>query len=166
MEQNQNINQNNMADNVINFDNTKELEQFFDGFIKKGVVIKDREIVPGMKIKLKVLDTGELLAAESILSATNPNIPPDVIQKVRGASILSQALLSINDMVVERETLTKEEIRLRRISLYQNLLRMPAIVIQKAYELYVEAAREQNKLYEDGQLVDKIENFSERHSEK
>jgi hypothetical protein len=37
---------------------------------------------------------------------------------------------------------------------------MPALVIQKTYEFYVEAVREQNALYDDTKaLGDKLSNF-------
>ena len=143
-------------------DFTKEddLYSFFDNFIKKGVVIKEKEIVPGFNIKIKVLDTGELLSAESVLSVTNPNIPYDIIQKVRAASVLSQAIISINGINVEQPDAPTDVNYQRRSGLYSKLLKMPALVIQQSYELYIEAVREQNSLYNNQvDMSDKVENF-------
>jgi hypothetical protein len=139
---------------------TDELNLFFDNFLKEGIIIKEKEISPGFKVKLKVLNTEELLVAESILSSSNPHIPSDVIIKVRAASILSQAILNLNDMAIEREDLTDQENNNRRNGLYKQILKMPALLIKKTYELYVEAVTEQNALYENpSELGKKIENF-------
>jgi septum formation inhibitor-activating ATPase MinD len=148
-----------LRENVENFKQEDALELFFNNFIKQGNVIKEETVVPGMKVKLKVLDTGELLAAESILALTNPGIPVDVIQKVRAASILSQSVMAINGMDVEDEKLTSEVNKARRNNLYKNLLKMPAFVVTKIYKLYTDAVAEQNELYTNGGLVGKIENF-------
>jgi hypothetical protein len=123
-------------------------------------VIREEEVVPGFKVKIKVLNTEELLIAESILTNQNSHIPSDVIIKVRAASILSQAILKLNDMDVEREDLPEVDNNMRRRALYKQILRMPALVIQKTYEFYVRAVKEQNALYEDTEkLGEKLGNF-------
>jgi hypothetical protein len=148
------------AEDLTNPTFDQELANFFEGFLKEGVIIREKEVVPGFKVKLKVLNTEELLVAESILKNQNPHIPSDVVIKVRAASILSQAILKLNDMDVEREDLSDSENELRRRALYKQVLRMPALVIQKTYEFYVEAVQEQNALYEEPKkLGEKIENF-------
>lgn len=141
-------------------DYSEDLNNFFEGFLKSGVVIKEKEVVPGLTVKLKVLNTSELLSAESILLAGNPNIPSDIIQKIRAASILSQAILIINGVEVEKENMIGMQIVERRQTLYSNIIKMPAYVIQKIYELYIEAVREQNDIYSSEEKVrDKVENF-------
>lgn len=144
---------------VEEFDPQNGLTLFFENFIKTGTVVKEKEVLKNFKVKLKVLDTGELLDAQAVLSLTNPGIPADVAIKVRGAAILSRSIISINDIEVESKDLTDEENRLKRHSLYRQLLRTPAIVIQKAYELYIEAVKEQNEFYTGKNLTDNIENF-------
>jgi hypothetical protein len=150
----------NSAEDLISPEFNQELSNFFENFLKEGIVIKEKEVVPGLKIKLKVLNTEELLIAESILSNQNPHIPTDVMIKVRAASILSQSIIKLNDMDIEREDLSDEENGFRRRGLYKQVLKMPALVIQKAYEFYVEAVQEQNRLYNSPKdLSDKISNF-------
>ena len=83
----------------------QDLFKIFDNFIKPGVVVEEKEVVNGMKIKLRVLNISEQLEAESIISTER--VPADVVAKVRGASILSQAILSINGSDIEKENLTK-----------------------------------------------------------
>ena len=137
-----------------------DLMSFFDNFLKTGVIVKEKLIVPGFQVKLKVLNTEELLLAETILAATNPNIPMDVIQKVRAASILAQAIITINGLEVEKEDMAPGENSKRRDNLYRHILKMPALVIQKTYEFYIEAVKEQNALYENhAETGKKIENF-------
>lgn len=144
-----------------------DLFNFFENFLKPGVIVREKEVVPGFSVKLKVLNTEELLVAESILLNASGNIPFDVLQKVRGASILSQAIISLNGMAVERDDMSKEENRSRRSSLYNQLLKMPSILIQKTYEFYVDAVVEQNKIYDAPEKISQnIENFSERRSEE
>lgn len=144
---------------IKDFATNDDLNLFFDNFIKEGVVIKEDEVVQGFRVKLKVLNTGELLSAESVMYSID-NIPLDIVQKVRCASILSQSILAINDIEVEKENMTQEDIRVRRIQLYQRFLDMPAYVVQKTYDLYLSAVKEQIDFYSDSkELSDKIENF-------
>ena len=136
----------------------QDLFKIFDNFIKTGVVVEEKEVVNGMKIKLKVLNISEQLEAESIISTER--VPADVVAKVRGASILSQAILSINGSDIEKENLTKEEVRTRRFVLYKQLLLLPSIVIQKMYEFYIDCLKKQEDIYVNfDKTVDDIKNF-------
>lgn len=141
-------------DDVLSDDITK----LFDNFIKEGVVIKEEEVLPDLKIKLKVLSVGELLAAQSIIDESSG--PVDIVSKVRGASILSQAILALNNMDIEKDSYSPKEIRIRRATLYTQILRMPSIAVQKMYELYLRAVEEQNQRYNNiGKMAEDIENF-------
>lgn len=136
-----------------------DLINLFDNFIKPGVVIKEKEVIPGLTVKLKVLNTGELLTAESIIGL-NKDIPLDVAQKVRAAGILTYAIISINGVNIEREDASVEENRQRRVLLYNQLLQMPPFIIQKMYMLYLEAVKEQEQMYNNvEELKQNIENF-------
>lgn len=144
---------------VEDFKITDDLDLFFNDFIKKGIITREDEVVPGFKVKLKVLNTGELLSAESIMIMTQ-GIPYDIVQKVRCASILSQAILTVNGIDVDKEDLSKEQLMERRRGLYSSLLDMPAYVIQKTYDIYIDAVKEQNRLYSSKEeLGNSIENF-------
>ena len=136
----------------------QDLFKIFDNFIKTGVVVEEKEVVNGMKIKLKVLNISEQLEAESSISTER--VAADVVAKVRGASILSQAILSINGSDIEKENLTKEEVRTRRFVLYKQLLSLPSIVIQKMYEFYIDCLKKQEDIYVNfDKTVDDIKNF-------
>lgn len=136
----------------------KDLQLLFDGFIKEGKVIEEKEVVPGFKVKLKVLDTGELLAAEAIMSTSTA--PVDIVARVRAASILSQAIIELNDSTIEKEGMTESDIRIRRALLYKQLLKLPAVVVQKSYSFYIDCVNKQNKIYENPkETLENLENF-------
>ena len=143
-----------MEDENMNSD----LNLFFDGFIKTGNVVEEKEVTQGFKVKVKVLDTGELLIAESIMS--NSSAPVDIVARVRAASILSQAIISINEIPIDRDDYTEKEIRMRRGLLYKQLLKMPPVVVEKAYRFYIECVEKQNSKYENFQeTVGDMKNF-------
>ncbi|MGL5715990.1 MAG: hypothetical protein ACRCX2_23445 [Paraclostridium sp.] len=136
----------------------KDLNLFFDSFIKTTELVREKEVVPGLTVKLRALNAGDLLVAQSIMSHSDS--PTDIVVKIRAASILSQSLLNLNDMDIEREGFTEKEIRDRRVLLYSQLLKMPGIVIQKMYEFYLEVVEEQNEKYKNfPKTVDDITNF-------
>ena len=151
------MNQNN-EQNIEKNSVTSDLSMIFENFIKTGVVEKEKEVVPGFKIKVKVLNTGELLVAESIMNTSTA--PSDIVARVRAASILSQAIITLNGSPVEREDLSKEDIRVRRAMLYTELLKMPAMAIHKAYEFYIECVDEQNNKYSNvKETIQEMQNF-------
>lgn len=143
----------------IKDDNTGDLRMFFENFVKPGVVVKEREVAPGFTVKLKALSTGELMQAESLVYGAQ-GVPNDIVVKVRSASILSQSILSVNGIDIEQGENEKDN-RVRRSFLYKKLLDMPPYVVQQAYELYIEAVRDQNNIYQnkDHETEEKIENF-------
>lgn len=135
-----------------------DLSLLFENFLKPGIVIKEKEIVPGYTLKVKPLGTGELLMAEAIMDSAKA--PSDIVAKVRGASILSQAIISINGLEIEPEGKTAEEIRLRRIELYAQLLKTPPVIVHKSYQFYISCVEEQNKKYENlDEVTKEVENF-------
>lgn len=139
--------------------NNDDLFNIFEDIIKPGLIELEREVVKGFKIKVKVLDTGEAVAAESVMRY-DPRVPVDLVARVRGAAILSRAIVSLNNDTIEREDMTPEQISVRRDILYKQLLKLPALVIQKAYELYVEAYNKQQDVYKNlGESSEEIKNF-------
>lgn len=143
-----------MSEQNVNSD----LTMIFENFIKPGVVVEEKEVVPGFKVKLKPLNTEELLIAESIMH--NEKAPADIVARVRGASILSRAIISLNGASIERDDFSEEDTRLRRALLYKQLLQLPAIVIHKTYKFYIECVNKQQDLYMNPQeVIEKVENF-------
>lgn len=135
------------------------LNVFFESFIKTGHVVLEEEIVPDLKIKVRPLNTGELLSAEAILK-TGGGMPDDIVAKVRAASILSQAIISINEIDIESDESAPGINSMKRVQLYQTLLKMPPIVVHKGYKLYVKAVKMQNEKYEDMKgMFENSENF-------
>ena len=136
-----------------------DIMSLFDNFIKPGVIEDEKEVVKGFKIKVKVLDVGELAPAEAII-VREDEVPVDVIAKVRAAKILSQATLAINDVPIERGDMNETEKRERRILLYKQFLRLPAIAIQKSYEFYLDCVTKQENFYNDVEdIQNKTKNF-------
>lgn len=143
----------------FNVSQNDDLLNIFDEIIKPGVVEMEEEIVKGFTVKVKVLDTGEAVAAEAIMRYDG-KIPSDLVARVRGASILSRAIVSLNGDIIEREGMTAGEIDRRRQVLYTQLLKLPALLIQKAYELYVKAYAKQQEYYTNlDETGEEIKNF-------
>lgn len=136
----------------------QDLVFLFENFIKPGCVLKEKEVVPGFKVKLKALNTGELVMAEAI--ANSEKIPVDIVTKIRAASILSRAIVSINGVDIDIDGSTQEETTSRRSVLYTQLLNTPAIVVQRTYEFYISVVEEQNQRYTNaGQNLEDFQNF-------
>lgn len=135
-----------------------DIVHFFENFLKPGVIIREKEIAPGMVVKLKALNVEEMLIAESIIE--EGKAPNDILFKVRGASTLSQAIISINDIIIEHPDKDNKENRIRRDELYRNLLKMAPVLLQKIYMFYIETVKEQDSIYSDSEKLGKdIENF-------
>lgn len=143
----------------FSMDDNQDLFNIFEDIIKPGNVEMEREVVKGFKIKLKVLDTGEAIAAESIMRYDS-RVPVDLVARARGAAILSRAIVSINDDTIERDDMSLAQKNARRDLLFKQLLKLPALIIQKAYELYIEAYQKQQEIYNDlGSSIEEIKNF-------
>ena len=143
----------------FSMDDNQDLFNIFEDIIKPGSVEMEREVVKGFKIKLKVLDTGEAIAAESIMRYDS-RVPVDLVARARGAAILSRAIVSINDDTIERDDMSQAQKNARRDLLFKQLLKLPALIIQKAYELYIEAYQKQQEIYDDlGNSIEEIKNF-------
>lgn len=143
----------------FSLDDNQDLFNIFDDIIKPGNIEMEREVVKGFKVRVKVLDTGEAIAAESIMRYDS-KIPVDLVARARGAAILSRAIISINNDTIERDDMSLAQKNARRELLFKQLLKLPALIIQKAYELYVEAYKKQQEVYNDlGSTVEEIKNF-------
>lgn len=143
----------------FSMDDNQDLFNIFEDIIKPGSVEMEREVVKGFKIKLKVLDTGEAIAAESIMRYDS-RVPVDLVARARGAAILSRAIVSINNDTIERDDMSQAQKNARRDLLFKQLLKLPALIIQKAYELYIEAYQKQQEIYDDlGNSIEEIKNF-------
>ena len=158
-------NQNNEQQKKIN----EELYSFFSNFITEGKVYKEKEVAPGFFVKLRALTTEEIIEAESvILNATDNLIVADIGARIRSCSILSFAIETIgNKEIYTQEELTeateeaKNSATYKRAAMYNNLLKLPPQLLSKIYELYLEAVREQNTLYQNPEKIEEqSENFS------
>lgn len=139
--------------------NTADIDNIFDDIILNGYKTKEEEVIPGFKINLKPLGYNELFRAEAEISRRNPNIPADVTVKLRCGKIISYATVSINGNPIEVEG-DAEATEVRRIALYDRLVMGPQILVQKAYELYLQVVAEENAFYTHPDKVkEQIENF-------
>jgi len=135
-----------------------EFEKFFDNLITYGRIVKEKTIVPGLKIKLRPLDVDEQISAESISIASNPGMPIDTVEKIRAINTLSRAILEVNGVkVVEDDDNTEAKIK-KSEALYRKLLSLPSHVIDLIYIFYAECVNEQREMYKSG-LQENIENF-------
>lgn len=138
----------------------KDIIKFFDTFLKPGIAVVEGEVRQGLHMTIKALTAGELIIAESLIKVHNPNTPYDIIAKIRGAAILSQAILKLGDMEIDRSDMSLADNRIRRENLYTKLLEFPPSIISDAYELYLKAVQKQNEFFDKpAEMKEKIENF-------
>jgi len=132
------------------------LDNIFDDFIKPGQIQEEKEIVPGFKIKVKPLNLQDLALSDLVNGADM--MPNDVLVKVKAAKVLSMAILAVNDKLIESDD-ENEESKLRE-ALYKNLMKLPAIVVQKSYEFYLDISKKRDELFINSKEVSEtLENF-------
>ena len=137
-----------------------DIENIFENFIKPGVITREKTVAKGVTVEVKPLNPAELFSAEAEIKANNPRIAPDIIAKLRSASVLSYAVVSLNGVKIEKEGISQDDLIIRRAALYKQLMQTPMYVLQKMYEFYLEVVDEQRKLYENPkELNESLENF-------
>ena len=145
---------------------------FFEHFIKEGRVYKEKEVAPKFKVKLKALNSEEILKAESVVvNATSNTLLSDIAIRIRACAILSYAIVELNGESVytedEMEGNDNKSMESKRVAIYQMLLKLPPQILTSLYDVYLEAVQEQNELYSDASKVkEATENFSTHPSAK
>lgn len=138
-----------------------DLDNIFDNFIKDGYVSDEREVIKGLRIKVKTLNSNELFKAEAEISERNPGIPQDITAKLRCAKILSYAIVTLNGNTILNDGATEEEKNDRRIALYIHLMKSPTILVQNAYDFYLETMQKEYNYYSiPNKISEEVENFS------
>ena len=141
----------------LKMNENEDLEKLFEGLIKPGVIEDEREIAPGILMRMRVLNFSEIVNAETMVEIRMDEVNA---QRARSAAILSKAITRINGDVIERDGMTEVDLRVRRLALYNQIIKLPLIVIIKAYEFYLELAKKQDELYTNMAKTDAtIENF-------
>lgn len=139
---------------------SKDLNGFFEGFIKKNQLIKEYDFGNDFKVKMRPCKTAELMDAELFVRGQNPGVPIDTMVKLRAAAILSKAIVSLCGVEIEKPELDEKDNDIRRISLYTKLLDLPPELIEKMYQSYIDVVDEQAGMFSNpGQLKENIENF-------
>lgn len=138
--------------------NNFNFEKAFETLLMKGTIEEEREVVPGFKVKLRPLSSGESINAESLVIASNPLIPADTILKIRSVSRLSKAIISINNIDIIEEDWDREKKDEAMKALYKKLMDLPGSVIDEIYEFFIEVSNREKELYSKD-LNEKIENF-------
>lgn len=138
-----------------------DIASLFDAIITKGSITGEVTLGDNLNILLKVLDTGELLAAEAEATTNHPFMPDDIVSRGRIVSILTSATVSLNGIEIEQSNLSKEENRIRRQTLFKKYMALPTHLVDKAYTKYKELQEEQQKVYAKPieELEADIENF-------
>ena len=153
----------------------EEMYDFFKDFILKSKVYKEKEVAPGFSVRVRALSAEEIIEAESVVATLSDYlIVSDVAVRIRSCSILSYAVEKLGDNEIytqeELDAVTKEAkdmANLKRASMYNNLMKLPPLLLNKVYDLYLEAVKEQNELYSDPEKVgEKSKNFSKHPSEE
>lgn len=138
-----------------------DIASLFDAIITKGSITGEVTLGDNLNILLKVLDTGELLAAEAEATTNHPFMPDDIVSRGRIVSILTSATVSLNGIEIEQPNLTKEENRIRRQTLFKKYMALPTHLVDKAYTKYKELQEKQQKVYSKPieEIEADIENF-------
>lgn len=138
-----------------------DIISLFDEIITKGTITGDVTLGDNLKITLKVLDTGELLAAEADATTNHPFFPADIVSRGRVVSILTSATVYLNGIEIEQPSLSKEENNARKKVLFKKYMALPVHQIDKAYDRYKELQEEQKKLFSKPmeEIKENIENF-------
>ena len=147
----------NTNSNAISMD----IASLFDAIITKGSITGEVTLGDNLNITLKVLDTGELLAAEAEATTNHPFMPDDIISRGRIVSILTAATVSLNGIEIEQAKLTKEENRARKQTLFKKYMGLPVHLVDKAYNKYKELQEKQREMYSKpvDELQEGIKNF-------
>lgn len=139
---------------------SRDLNSFFENFIKKNQLVKEYDFGNDFKVKMRPCQTAELMDAELFVRGQNPGVPVDTMVKLRAAAILSKAITSLCGVEIEKPDASEDENNIRRISLYTKLLELPPDLIEKMYECYINVVDEQARMYTTpGKLKENIENF-------
>ena len=126
-------------------------EQFFDKVIEDGKIIKEFTILDGFVVEMSPLNSEDQLNAEMTILSNNPDIPQDTIDRVRAVQILCRAIISLNGVTIGTDSKA-------RMAMYEQLLRLPGVVVDKISRKYWEVVNEQAKLY-GGDLSTYLQNF-------
>ena len=138
-----------------------DLDNIFDNFIKDGYMSDEREVINGLKIRVKTLNSNDLFKAEAEINKRNPGIPQDITAKLRCAKILSYAIITLNGNTILNDDMTEEEKNDRRTALYIHLMKSPTILVQTAYDFYLETVKKEYEYYSiPNKISEEVENFS------
>lgn len=125
----------------------KEEEDFlmeaFDKLLTKGKLTRDVTI-GDLTLTLSPLSTSEFLEAETVYIAAMPNIPSDVVSRVRSVSSLVHAVCAVNGRPVPTE---RDADKKFRDKLYEQFMKLPPAVVDTVAIKYREIVEEQNSLY-------------------
>lgn len=138
----------------------KDIENFFEGFVKRSRIIKTKDFGEGFTVSLSPCTLENLVEAELLIRGSNPGIPVDTMVRLRACAILSYAITQIGDTVIEKSKNTDEDNRIRRFGLYQQLLSLPPALITEIYDFYLKTVDEQDKMFSSAsKMGEEIENF-------
>ena len=119
--------------------NLSSIYNFFEHFIKDGRVYKEKEIAPQFKIKLKALNSEELLSAETVVSsATGNELLADVAVRIRACAILSFSLVTLNGEDVYTEDELNIFLELSSLYNFKNLLSKAVKFIRQHLSMFTQ----------------------------
>lgn len=143
-----------------------DITNIFDNLIRDGYYSEEKEVIPGFKVKLRGLSTNEMFRAEAEVNEQNPNIPTDIVAKLRAAKMLAYAIISINGSLIEDSDMDKATVKARRAALYTQLVQSPPVFVTKTYEFYLEVVAKEYKHYSFDTIIKETKNFSKQQEEK
>ena len=137
--------------------NIDAFSNFFDNFIKTGVLHREFTITDDFKLKLKVLNSEETSVAEAMFTADNPMLSDTGYLRLRSAAMIAMATVSINGIPFEEGSTPIGGISQARYSLYGYYLKMPTEVMETVWNCYLEIVEDQREKY-SGNAVEDVKN--------
>lgn len=136
---------------------TMDIENIFENLLKPGNLQEEREVVPGLKVKIRALTAEEIMLAE--LQCYRPGVPQNISKKLMSAAILARAIIEMNGVPIRNSELSDEENDSRILKTYQKIIALPPVIIEKMYEFYIDVVKKQDSLLLTGDISKELSNF-------
>lgn len=130
------------------------LTEAFDALITKGKITREVDISGLVKLTMSPLSTSQFLEADTVYIAAVPNVPADVVARVRTVSCIVHSIVAINGKPVPTGT---EDEKSFRDSLFAQFMKLPPAVLDNLAAEYRSLVDEQRKLFTS--MEDVVENF-------
>lgn len=122
------------------------LHSSFEELVKTNTITREVQLTDNLKVTLKGLNSKQSLSAESYFEKNWVYIG-DIVGRARKLSIISAAVVKINEIEIDRSTDEKDMSATLKIR--NKLLELGGEVIDCLYEEYIEILKQRQKMFKD-----------------